>query len=72
MTAGLAPALGRAAALGVDPGLLLRADEVEQPLLEAALEHAARFVDERDEALAARIVNRVAEAWNRGQRKGRR
>ena len=71
MTAGLAQVLGQAAALGIDPGRILRADPVERPLLLAAIEHAAKVHGERDEALAVRITNRVAEAWNRGQKKGR-
>ena len=69
MTAGLAPALGLAAALGIDPGRLLRADEVERPLLEAALEHAAKFVQDRDEALAKRIVGELAAAMKRGSKR---
>jgi hypothetical protein len=71
VTPELAQTLGLAAALGFDPSRLLRADPIERPLLEAALEHAARFARERDEALAAQIVNRVVDAWNRGQRKAR-
>ena len=70
MTAGLAPALGQAAALGIDPGRLLRADPVERPLLEAALEHAARFVQQRDEALAKRVVAELAAAMKRGNKRG--
>jgi hypothetical protein len=66
VTPELAQTLGLAAALGFDPSRLLRADPIE-----AALEHAARFARERDEALAAQIVNRVVDAWNRGQRKAR-
>ena len=66
MTAGLAPVLGQAAALGIDPGLLLRADPVERPLLIAALEHAAKMHNERDEALAKRIVSELAAAMKRG------
>lgn len=66
----LAPALGQAAALGFDPGRLLRADPIERPLLEAAIEHAARFFAQRDEALAKRIVGELAAAMKRGGRKG--
>jgi hypothetical protein len=71
VTPELASTLGLAAVVGIDPCRMLRADPVERPLLEAALEHAARITRERDEALAALIVNRVVEAWNKGQRKSR-
>jgi hypothetical protein len=74
VTAGLARELGYAAALGFDPRGILRADPVERPLLVAALEHAARFERERDEArieaLAKRIVAELAAAMKRGGRKG--
>ena len=66
MTAGLAPVLGQAAALGIDPGQLLRADPVELPLLTAALEYAAKMHNERDEALAKRVVAELAAAMKRG------
>ena len=66
MTAGLAPLLGQAAALGIDPGRILRADPIEAPLLVAALEHAARMHRERDEALAKRIIAELAAAMKRG------
>lgn len=69
MTAGLAPTLGLAAALGFDPGRFLRADPVERPLLEAALEHAAKFARDRDEALAKRVVAELAAAMKRGAKK---
>lgn len=70
MTPELAVTLGHAAALGFDPGRLLRADPVERPLLEAALEHAARFVHARDEALAKRVVAELAAAMKRGAKRG--
>jgi hypothetical protein len=70
VTAELAPALGQAAALGLDPCRLLRADPVERPLLEAALEHAARFHAQRDEALAKRVVAELAAAVKRGAKRG--
>ena len=66
MTAGLAPMLGQAAALGIDPGRILRADPVEAPLLMAALEHAANLQNDRDEALAKRIISELAAAMKRG------
>lgn len=70
MTAELARGLGQAAALGFEPGRILRADPVERPILTAAVEHAARFVRERDEALARAIVAEYAAAVKRGTRKG--
>lgn len=70
MSAALAPVLGQAAALGISPSAILRADPVERPLLEAALEHAARAHRDRDEALAKRIVAELAAAMKRGGRKG--
>ena len=69
MTAGLAESLGQAAALGIDPGRLLRADAVERPLLIAALEHAAKTQANRDEALARRVVSELAAAMKRGGRR---
>ena len=71
MTAGLelAPLLGQAAALGFEPGRLLRADPVERPLLEAALEHAAKLQNDRDDALAKRIVSELALAMKRGSKR---
>jgi hypothetical protein len=70
MIAGNAPALGQAAAFGIDPGWFLRADPVECRLLEAALEHAIRARAELDEALAKRVVAELAAAMKRGARKG--
>ena len=69
MTAGLAPLLGQAAALGIDPGRILRADPVEAPLLVAALEHAAKLLAERDEALAKCVVAELAAAVKRGSKR---
>ena len=69
VTAGLAPLLGQAAALGVDPGRILRADPVEAPLLVAALEHAAKLHRDRDEALAKTVVAELAAAQKRGSKK---
>jgi len=57
--------LGHAAALGLQPGALLRADPVELPLLTAALEHAARWQAERDKALARLIIHELAQALKR-------
>jgi hypothetical protein len=69
VTGELAQTLGLAAALGFDPGRFLRADPVERPLLEAALEHAARYTQERDEALAKRIIAELAAAMKRGAKR---
>ena len=71
MTAGLelAPMLGQAAALGVDPGQILRADPIERPLLIGALEHASKLQNSRDEALAKRIVAELAAAMKRGSKR---
>lgn len=70
MTPELAATLGLAAALGFDPCRLLRADAVERPILEAALEHAARHARERDEALAKRIIAELATALKHGRKRG--
>lgn len=69
MTPELATELGLAAALGFDPSRFLRADPVERPLLEAALEHAARYHAQRDEALAKRVVAELAAAQKRGMKR---
>lgn len=57
--------LGTAAALGIPPTALLRADPTELPLLTAALEHAARWQSERDKALARMIISELAQALKR-------
>jgi hypothetical protein len=57
--------LGRAAALGLPPSGLLRADPVERPLLLACLHHAAEWQAQRDRALARLIVNELALALKR-------
>lgn len=69
MTPELASTLGLAAALGFDPSRFLRADPVERPILEAALEHAARYHRQRDEALAQRVVAELATAVKRGAKR---
>lgn len=69
MTAGLDELLGHAAALGVDPGGILRADPVERSLLVRAMEHAARWQADRDDALAKRVVSELAAAQRRGSRR---
>jgi len=57
--------LGHAAALGIAPAALLRADPVELPLTVAALEHAAEWQLERDKRLAVLIVNELGRALKR-------
>lgn len=57
--------LGTAAALGIPPTALLRADPVELPLLTGALEHAAKLQEDRDQALARRIIHELAQALKR-------
>jgi hypothetical protein len=69
VTPELASTLGLAAALGFDPCRFLRADPVERPILAAALEHAARYHRERDEALARLVVAELAGAVKRGSRR---
>lgn len=57
--------LGQAAALGVPPASLLRADAVELPLVLGALEHAAEWQAERDRSLARAVVYELARAMKR-------
>ncbi len=57
--------LGTAAALGIPPGTILRADRQELPLLAGALEHAARFQQDRDKGLARLIISELAQALKR-------
>jgi hypothetical protein len=59
--------LGTAAALGLSPVDLLRADPAEREVLLAALPYAREFAEARDEALARRIVNDLAESMKRGR-----
>lgn len=61
--------LGQAAALGVDPSRVLRADATELAVLVAVTERAATFARQRDDALARRMVYELAEALKRGKRK---
>ena len=57
--------LGTAAALGIPPHTVLRADAQELPLLIGALEHAARFQQERDKGLARLIISELGQALKR-------
>jgi len=57
--------LGHAAALGIAPATVLRADPAELPLMVAALEHAAEWQLERDKRLAVLIINELGRALKR-------
>ena len=59
--------LGAAAALGIPPSTLLRADAVELDVLVAAVREAHAYLERRDENFARRIVNEYAEAQKRGR-----
>lgn len=59
--------LGHAAALGIAPATVLRADQAELPLLVAALDHAAEWQADRDQQLARLIIHELAQAWKRGR-----
>lgn len=65
MSRDLPVVLGQAAALGLNPSAILRADPVEAPILIAAIEHAAEFARKRDENLAVLIVNTLAQAMKK-------
>jgi len=54
--------LGHAAALGVTPASVLRADPIELALTVAALEHAAERELERDRRLARLVITELAQA----------
>jgi hypothetical protein len=60
--------LGQAAALGVDPSRLLRADDVERALLLESVREAHRYAEQRDRALARMIISELAEAVKRGRK----
>jgi hypothetical protein len=59
--------LGQAAALGISPSALLRADDVERDLLLRAVHEAHRYHEQRDRALARMIISELAEAMRRGK-----
>lgn len=59
--------LGLAAALGIPPTALLRADPVELPLLVEAMEHAVKWHQERDRMLARTVISEYAQALKRGR-----
>lgn len=63
-------ALAFGATVGVSPRDLLRADPLERRVLLAVVDKAIELQDDRDRALANRIVNGVVEAWNRGRKRG--
>ena len=58
--------MGRAAAVGISAHDLLAAPPVEFALLMGAARHASEFLDARDEALARRIINDLAESLKKG------
>lgn len=60
--------LGACAAVGVSPLDVIRASADERLLLFEAAARARDFHDARDEAFAVRVINRLAEAVNRGRR----
>ena len=57
--------LGHAAALGIAPAQLLRADPVEWSVTVAALDRAAEWQHERDKNLATMIINEYGRALKR-------
>lgn len=57
--------LGRAAALGIDPSRILRADDVERDLLMRAIGHAHEYAELRDRSLARLIIHELAQAMKR-------
>lgn len=60
--------LGQAAALGMDPSRLLRADPYELETLVAAAQYAHEYHEQRDRALARLVVRELADALKRGRR----
>jgi hypothetical protein len=61
-------ALAVAATVGIDPVAVQRADPIERELMLAVIDGAVRRQEERDEALARRIIAALAEAIKRGRR----
>lgn len=60
--------LGQAAALGISPSLVLRADPMELELLVEATKRAHDYSEERDRALARLVISELADAMKRGRR----
>jgi hypothetical protein len=58
---------GAAATYGIAPTTLLRADPVELSALAAIVTRAAECQQQRDTALARRVVAEFAEAMKRGR-----
>jgi hypothetical protein len=58
--------LGQAAALGISPNTVLRADPLERELLMEATKHAHEYSEQRDRALARLVVSELADALKRG------
>lgn len=63
--------LGQAAALGISPGLVLRAEPLERQLLVEATKRAHDYAEERDRALARLVICELADAMKRGRRGGK-
>ena len=59
--------IGAGAALGVDPSRLLRADAVELDVLLRVVSEAHHYAEQRDVALARRIVSELSQALKRGR-----
>jgi len=57
--------LGQAAAVGIPPNLLLRADPIERELLLNAMRTAAEWQQTRDLNLARTVINEYAQALKR-------
>jgi hypothetical protein len=57
--------LGVAASVGVDPYLIATADPLLRDLLIDVAESAVRATERRDDALAVRIINTLADALKR-------
>jgi energy-converting hydrogenase Eha subunit E len=54
--------------VGVAPVSIIRADPVERDLLLEVAEVGVRLLDERDDALARRIIGELGNALKRGRR----
>lgn len=57
--------MGRAAAVGISARDLLAASPTEFVLLMEASRHAGEYLDARDENLARRIINDLAESMKK-------
>lgn len=59
--------IGVGIALGLDPGLYLRADPVERAALTRALDAAGRYREKLDRRLAQMIIAELAAALKKGR-----